>query len=61
MPQLDTVFTRARQISLRALRSLATAASDDASSFAPAALDLLMLPNAPRPTRASTRQPGVRV
>ncbi|MDD1510492.1 hypothetical protein [Pseudomonas sp. CNPSo 3701] len=59
MPQLDTVFTRARQICLSALRSLASAPSDDASSFAPAALDMLMLHN-PRLTHAVNSQPGAR-
>lgn len=60
MPQLDTVFTRARQISLSALRALAITHSDNASSFAPATIDLLMVPTSPGPTRAQDRQSGAR-
>lgn len=60
MPQLDTVFTRARQLSLSAIRSLANTHSDAASSFAPAALDMLTFQTPQRSTHAPIRQPGTR-
>ncbi len=60
MPQLDTVFTRARQISLSAIRSLANTHSDAASSFAPAALDMLVLQTPPHASHAPVRQPRTR-
>ncbi|OLU24427.1 hypothetical protein BVH03_20200 [Pseudomonas sp. PA15(2017)] len=60
MPPLDTVFTRARQISLSAIRTLANTHSDAASSFAPTALDMLTFQTLPRPIHAPIRQPGTR-
>ncbi|OLU12164.1 MULTISPECIES: hypothetical protein [unclassified Pseudomonas] len=60
MPQLDTVFTRARQISLSAIRSLANTHSDAASSLAPTALDMLTFQTPAHPTHAPIRQAGIR-
>lgn len=42
MPQLNTVFARAQQMTLRAIRTLANSPCEDWSSLSPAASSLLM-------------------
>ncbi|MCW2292961.1 MULTISPECIES: hypothetical protein [Pseudomonas] len=41
MPQLYIAFARAKQMTLRAIRALATSANEDWSSLSPAAICLL--------------------
>lgn len=60
MPQLFTVFVRAKEMTLRAIRTLANSPGEDWSSLSPAAITLLMpctpwQPDAVPPGRADAR------